>query len=123
MKPIFASGITSKIFTFILLSSVILCSCQPNRPKLGFYAHPKSIGFEELAAWLPLFAEKGASLYIAVDQDQIEARDANISELLREADRHGVEMRVWILVDREDGYYPNEENVDLFSDTVKEMIR
>ena len=106
-----------------VLLSAFLCSCQPVRPKLGYWAHPKSIGYEDLTAWLPIMAEKDVSIYIAVDQDQIEARDPQIADLIRSAAHHGVELRPWILLDYQDGYYPNEENVDLFSDTVKDLIR
>jgi len=99
-----------------------LFGCEPIRPHLGFWAHPESIGYAELTGWLEVFAEKDASLYIAVDKVQIMGRDENIANLIRAAGDHGVEIRTWILVPYDEGYYPNEENFDSFFEAVREMI-
>lgn len=107
----------------ISLSLVIfLCGCETVRPHLGFWAHPESIGYAELTGWLDAFAEKDARLYIAVDKVQIMERDPNIADLIRAAGDRGVEIRTWILVPRDEGYYPNEENFDSFFEAVREMI-
>ena len=106
----------------ILACLIALFGCEPVRPHLGFWAHPESIGYAELTGWLEVFAEKDASLYIAVDKIQIMGRDENIANLIRAAGDHGVEIRTWILVPRDEGYYPNEENFDSFFEAVQEMI-
>jgi len=106
----------------VLVCVAALLGCEPIRPHLGFWAHPESIGYDELTGRIEAFAEKDVSLYIAVDKVQIMGRDENIANLIRDAGDHEVEIRTWILVPYDEGYYPNEENFDSFFEAVQEMI-
>ena len=64
----------------------------------------------EVRAALPLLADEGADLYLAIPAARI--GDAQLAALLRDAAAAGVGVRAWILLADEDGYWPNEHNVE-----------
>jgi hypothetical protein len=61
---------------------------------------------------LSVFAENNIAIYLAMNPAHI--GDPDLFTLLSEAGALGIEVRAWVVLDEEDGYWPNELNVDLF---------
>ena len=56
------------------------------------------------------------SLYQNVTSDAVDARDPETANLLGQASCQGLEVRAWLTLPVEQGYWPNEENVDIFTE-------
>ncbi|MBI2894997.1 MAG: hypothetical protein HYY06_15690 [Deltaproteobacteria bacterium] len=65
---------------------------------------------DEVRERLPLLADEGADLYLAVQSTRI--GDAALEELLQGASEAGVGVRAWLLLPEADGYWPNETNLE-----------
>ncbi len=78
------------------------------------------LAYDEVANVLPALAEWGLSLNLGVPAETI--GDAALASLLRSAEAAGVEVRIWLLLDIADGYWPNEQNIELFAGQVTRLL-
>ena len=58
--------------------------------------------------------DHGLSLYQMITSDAVDARDPQIANLLGQASCQGLEVRAWLTLPVEEGYWPNEKNVERF---------
>jgi hypothetical protein len=65
---------------------------------------------DQVRAQLPFLAARRADLYLAVKRARV--GDPALAALIGDADRAGVGVRAWLLLDDADGYWANETNVD-----------
>jgi hypothetical protein len=86
---------------------------------LGLYAGEDAT-WSEIEQALPLMARHAAALQIAIPVSDIGSDQ--LAGLLRQANAQGVELRLWPLVAFEDGYWPNETNIDIFAATVRQLL-
>lgn len=85
---------------------------------VGVYA--RFMPYREMIAELPALATRDAAITTAVPDGFI--ADADLTALLRAAEERKVEVRIWPLLDRADGYWPNETNAAAFDTAVAETI-
>lgn len=69
---------------------------------------------------LPLLHRTQTDIYLAVPSWKI--GDPGLESLLRKARAAGVGVRAWILLPEEQGYWPNEDNVDNFAQAVTDFV-
>jgi hypothetical protein len=86
--------------------------------RAGVYA--EFTPFDALVAHLPVLAEARAALHVAVPAEH--AQDPALGTLLRAAEARRVEVRVWPVLAREDGYWPGETNVARFDAAVDALL-
>jgi hypothetical protein len=67
---------------------------------------------EEVIGQLAALKRHGISLYQNIRNEDI--GNEKVAELFREASCSGLEVRAWLTLPEEEGYWPNEKNVDLF---------
>ncbi len=112
---------------FIILSliiSVIILDCgedkKEEKVKFSVSVWSEFDPPPEVMSYLPFLKEHDLGLYLAIHHDKI--GDPELKELFFKATDMGIEVRAWILLDYPQGYWPNEDNVDLFfSQTVNFM--
>lgn len=90
----------------------------PVRPELGVYS--EFLDDDAVLATLPELAARGAALQLAVPNERI--GQPELADLLRRAGDAGVEVRVWLLMPRDMGYWPNEDNLSAFADEVLRLL-
>ncbi len=84
----------------------------PPSPAVGYY--------DEMGDWgwwydhLPLLAENGHILFLGMGADQLGNPD--LLAVLRKAEELGLEVRAWILLDHDIGYWPGETNAEPFAE-------
>lgn len=118
--------------TCILLVVLPVYSCNqestspgddPNGPDLvcqDVNVSPYALWSEFLAPDLVLdqvstLKDHALSLYQMITSDTVDARDPQTANLLGQASCQGLEVRAWLTLPVEEGYWPNEKNVDLFA--------
>ncbi len=74
---------------------------------------------DEVISKIPVLYEKGIALYQAIPSDKI--GDKEIARLLGEVSCSGIELRAWLTLPNEQGYWPNEKNAGLFSKKALEL--
>jgi len=97
---------------------------EPGRPyAVGLYAG-EDRSYPDIEASLSHLADKRLSLMLAVPEASLStpALKQELTALLAEAERRGVEVRLWPLLDQSDGYWPNETNLDRFSKYVHRLL-
>jgi hypothetical protein len=67
---------------------------------------------EEVIEQVPSLKRHEISLYQNIRNEDI--GNEKVAALFREASCSGVEVRAWLTLPEEEGYWPNEKNVDLF---------
>jgi hypothetical protein len=67
---------------------------------------------EEILEQIPSLKEHGIGLYQNIRSEDI--GDPGFADLFEEAACMGLEVRAWLTLPEEEGYWPNEKNVDLF---------
>jgi hypothetical protein len=72
------------------------------------------LSVDEVISIIPVLYEKGIALYQAIPADMI--GDKDIARLLGEVSCNGVELRAWLTLPNDQGYWPNEKNAWLFSE-------
>jgi hypothetical protein len=72
-------------------------------------------------AQVPALRSHGISLYQNVRSDRVDARDPDTAALLADAACEGLEVRAWLTLPEEEGYWPNEENADLFTEKALDL--
>lgn len=70
---------------------------------------------------LPSLAELHMSIIVAIQPSQLQS--FGLVSLVREANRLNVNVLLWPLLEKEDGYWPNETNVTKFSSQVREILQ
>jgi hypothetical protein len=100
--------------------AVLLCltACAEPPPPVGVYS--EFIAYDALDAQLPALAEHQTRLTVAVQSARI--GDASLAGLLRAADERHVRVRLWLVLAVEDGYWPNEANLDRFIAEVERLL-
>ena len=66
---------------------------------------------------LPEIAERGVGLFLAVPPDRV----AGVGVLVKEAAQLGVETRLWVLLEKEDGYWPSKWNHVAFKEQLNRV--
>jgi len=85
---------------------------------VGFYY--ESYDYVALKDYLEQIAPYGFSVDLAITYDKI--GNAELADALHKADELGVEVRAWLLVEYELGYWPGEENAERFSEVVNQFV-
>lgn len=67
-----------------------------------------------------LVSEEGADLYLAIPSQRI--GDPALADLLVDAADADVGVRAWLLLPEEDGYWPNEHNVEAFGEAAHAFV-
>ena len=88
------------------------------RAPVGVYS--EFLDATAVEATLPSLAARGAALSIAVPDERI--GDPALRSLLAAAQAAGVEVRLWLLLSRDAGYWPNETNVATFAEAVIRLL-
>jgi hypothetical protein len=78
------------------------------------------LGDAEIEAALPELGRAGARIGLALPSVRI--GDAAVAELTRAAREHGVSVRAWLLLPREQGYWIGESNAGAFAAAVGELV-
>jgi len=68
----------------------------------------------EVREQVPRLKQHGISLYQNIRSREI--GDPDVGELFAEASCRGLEVRAWLTLPEDQGYWPNEKNVDLFTE-------
>jgi hypothetical protein len=81
---------------------------------------------EDVVRALPLLAEKKLSIALAIQafklRDQV-AMERWFDVVKLAIDQHGVQVRPWLLLDFQDGYFPNATNHESFLRHARELVR
>lgn len=113
-------GSRAALFSFVCL----VCACDgPSashgvRVPLGVYA--EFLSYADVAPELEVLSARDATLTVAVSEDRI--GDAGLEQLLRDAETAAVPVRIWLVLAREDGYWPNETNVATYDAAVVRLL-
>ncbi len=75
----------------------------------------------DVVAQIDTLKTHGLSLFQNITSVEVETRDPKVANLLHQASCRGLEVRAWLTLPEEDGYWPNELNVDLFTEKVYEL--
>jgi hypothetical protein len=101
-----------------LLLGLAACGGGGDAPPVGVYS--EFLAYEEVDAALPELARRGTDLNVAVPSDRID--DPALADLLRAAEERRVPVRLWLVLSRDDGYWPNEGNAELFRSEVQRLL-
>jgi hypothetical protein len=85
----------------------------PLTPVYGYYEEGNPANWAALLDDLPVFAAYGVTLFLGLPDTAI--GDAGLADFLRQADAAGVEVRAWVLLPYELGYWPGEDNAEAFA--------
>lgn len=85
---------------------------------VGAYSEFLTAG--EVESQLDLLWRQNVSVTVAVQATEI--GDEDLASLVRAMNARGVEVRLWLVLERDQGYWPNEENLDLFADEVTRLL-
>ncbi|MFM2153988.1 MAG: hypothetical protein RL199_2423, partial [Pseudomonadota bacterium] len=86
--------------------------------RVGVYSEFVSLG--EARAALPALARHGLALYRRVMPSDVGSDE--LTALMREASMLGVCVRPWLVADTVDGYWLNEDNLDVFEREVDRLL-
>lgn len=118
------SRITAPLSLSLLASLSCLGSCTPDEPipqaHVPVSVYSEFLAYRDVEAQLPAFAARRASLSIAVPDSRI--GDPALASLLRAAKAQHVDMRIWLVLDLERGYWPNESNLAEFDQAITELL-
>jgi len=117
----------------VLLAAALACACSacagddddngdddddqnpyvPPTQACSYYEEYRSEDWLSMEEHLPLFAERGLILVLAMPVSSI--GDPDLRHLLLAAAELGVEVRCWVLLPVEDGYWAGESNAEVFA--------
>ena len=86
----------------------------PPSPVFGYYDEYHDGAWDWVIAQLPVYAQYGLTLFLGMQDTSL--GDPELLALLREAQTQGVEVRAWILLPTEIGYWPGETNAEAFAE-------
>lgn len=81
---------------------------------------PEFACYGDVEKALPLLARSRTDIDVAVPSWKI--GDHSLRSLLKASRSFGVEVRAWLLLPFDHGYWPNEANVDEFTQAVKDFV-
>ncbi len=90
----------------------------PDSCRVGVYSEFTSLG--EARGALPMLARHGLALYRRVLPADIGSEE--LTALMREASALGVCVRPWLVADTADGYWLNEDNIEVFEREVDRLL-
>ena len=115
------------VLALMLVSSLALAACGED----GECGHvvagtPHALWSEflspaEVLDQLPRLKAHGISVYQNVTSEQVDRWAPDVGALFQEAACMGVEMRAWLTLPEDQGYWPNEKNVDIFQEKVNAL--
>jgi hypothetical protein len=76
---------------------------------------------EAVLEQVPHLKNHALSLYQDITSDAVDARDPGVARLFQQASCQGLEVRAWLTLPVEEGYWPNEENVDTFAEKAYDL--
>ncbi len=104
------------------LLGVLVAACEKPTP-----SHPVHVGVyseflepNAIEAVLPALAQRHIHLNLALPEARI--GHAQVAALLRAAHQQKVRTRLWLLLSREQGYWPNESNAAAFRSAVLRLL-
>lgn len=101
----------------------VACSAPaaaPPAPQQGRALYAESLDFAATEALVPRLAAAGVDLYQVLEPPQI--GDPALASLLRACASAGVGVRAWLVLDKAEGLWPSEANVDRFAEAVGELL-
>ena len=96
---------------FILLAVVVvgMMAADASSTELAVWAGEGST-YGQVESWVDMLAEEGVSIYLNISPGDLE--DPDLLSLIRYCNLEDVEVRGWLVVDYELGYWPNERNAE-----------
>ncbi|NLH49268.1 MAG: hypothetical protein GX444_11790 [Myxococcales bacterium] len=85
----------------------------PPSPVYGYYQEGGPGSWDWLTAQLPVFAADGLTLFLGIMDTDLGTD--GLRDFLLAAQTAGVEVRAWVLLPYEDGYWANEMNAEKFA--------
>ncbi len=76
--------------------------------------------FNDFSSAIPLLKQTGTQLLLAVYPSDIGS--SQLLSILNEASANGVQVRLWPMLDQSNGVWPDEDNVDLFSQEINSLV-
>ena len=110
---------TRRAVLAMLAAGIAACGSDPVPGERGDAVWGEFLDDATVRAELPWLAAHGADLYLAVRESRI--GDAALATLLADAAAAGVGVRIWLLLDDADGYWPNEHNLPAMRDAVMRL--
>jgi hypothetical protein len=105
----------------VAIAALLCAACSsPSVEPMPVGIYSEFLAPADVEPSLPVLASHHAALSIATADAQI--GDANLAHLLRAAEAAGVEVRIWLVLDRASGYWPNESNIDLYDAAVVRLL-
>ena len=116
-----------------LLCALLISACHSGSSPSYRPAHCRETVATPYALWsefiehgevleqIPYLKAHSISLYQNIRSEQI--GDPETGAFLDQAACHGIEVRAWLTLPEEDGYWPNEKNADLFIEKALELAR
>jgi len=108
---------------FVIFIIAFVSGCGNNRHTASKWTQGVYAEFGNLNAFssaLPLLKQTNTALMLGVYPDDIGS--AKLLTLLNQASREGVMVKLWPMLPKNEGVWPNEDNVDSFSQEVKNLI-
>jgi len=87
-------------------------------PALSVYSEFESL--DAVSARLPALAAHGLGLIRLVRPEEI--GQATLASFFIEAARSGIATRAWIVLSKDDGYWPNEANLERYAETIDAFL-
>jgi len=112
----------------LLLALLMAAGCGDEEAPAGKPARPYALGLyagelspmPTVTAALPRMAASGFSVMVAVPSATFP--QAELATLLRQAHAQQVDVRLWPLLTKAQGYWPNEANVPAFAAQVRKIL-
>jgi len=92
---------------------------SPPSPVYAYYERAPGLGWSWQIEQLPTLAEYDFTIVLGVDESQTGSED--LAAYLRAAEDAGVNVRLWFLVDRDEGLYANDTNADYYAERMLEF--
>ncbi len=109
---------------FLLPGLLGLSACEHDEPapntRVPVNVYSEFLAYPDVEAQLPALASRHASVSVAVPDTQI--GDPALASLLRAAKEQNVDVRLWLVLDLERGYWPNETNLAEFERALTELL-
>jgi hypothetical protein len=104
---------------FAVLSSLSAHASSPP-PAVRLALWSEFVPYQQVESYLPQLAAEGISLNVAFHFDQPDFD--GFAQLYKQAAKNRVEVRPWLLLRKDDGYWFNSHNIKLGRDSVQEFI-
>ena len=105
------------VLSFVLVTGCSSSSTQSG-PTQGVYAEFGDL--TQFSSAIPLLKQNNTQLLLAVYPT--DTGSSQLLDLISSASSDGVQVRLWPMLTQENGLWPNEDNVDLFSQEVDGLL-